>query len=151
MSVVPPFRCIFFLQLQVLKINLNNFLTPMQNEKVRELSQKISETRAAVAAVKMTIDGMRSTRDEQMAQMSSLKVKLREQNQRLVVMSQEKMRMDARNKANAGSGEADFKFTLENKRVCDTRLGFCNCLMFGLSTADAQYAAGKAQREGQGK
>jgi len=48
-----------------------------QNEKVRELSQKISETRAAVAAVKSTIDGMRSTRDEQMTQMSSLKAKLR--------------------------------------------------------------------------
>lgn len=88
-----------------------------QNEKVRELSQKISETRAAVAAVKTTIDGMRSTRDEQMAQMSSLKMKLREQNQRLVVFSQEKMRMDARNKANSGSGEADFKLSLENKRV----------------------------------
>jgi len=71
----------------------------------------------------MTIDGMRSTRDEQMAQMSSLKMKLREQNQRLVVMSQEKMRMDARNKANSGSGEVDFKNTLENKRVCI----FVNC------------------------
>lgn len=43
----------------------------IQNEKVKELSSKISETRAGVTGVKATIDGMRTTRDTQLSQMSS--------------------------------------------------------------------------------
>jgi len=69
---------------------------------VRELSQKISETRASVTGVKSTIDSMRTTRDTQMNEMSRLKSTLKEQNQRLIIVSQEKIRLEAKNKMNQG-------------------------------------------------
>jgi len=59
---------------------------------VKELSQKICDTRVGVSGVKTTIDGMRSTRDTQLQEMAALKNKLREQNQRLLALSQEKAR-----------------------------------------------------------
>jgi len=67
---------------------------------VRELSQKISETRASVTGVKSTIDSMRTTRDTQMNEMSRLKSTLKDQNQRLITVSQEKIRLEAKNKIN---------------------------------------------------
>ncbi len=66
-----------------------------------ELSSKIIETRTGVAETKNTIDGMRTTRDTQMAQLSALKTQLREQNQRLLTVSQEKVRLEAKNRINA--------------------------------------------------
>lgn len=66
-----------------------------------DLSSKIVETRTGVAETKNTIDGMRSTRDGQMAQLSALKTQLREQNQRLLSVSQEKVRLEAKNRMNA--------------------------------------------------
>lgn len=68
---------------------------------MRELSQKISETRASVTGVKSTIDSMRTTRDAQMNEMSRLKSTLKEQNQRLIAVSQEKIRIEAKNKTNS--------------------------------------------------
>lgn len=67
---------------------------------MRELSQKISETRASVTGVKSTIDSMRTTRDTQMNEMSRLKSTLKEQNHRLITVSQEKIRLEAKNKIN---------------------------------------------------
>lgn len=67
------------------------------------LSSKIMETRTGVAETKNTIDGMRTTRDTQMAQMNALKTQLREQNQRLLLVSQEKARLEAKNRMNAAS------------------------------------------------
>ena len=61
------------------------------------------ETRNGVAEAKHTIDGMRTTRDTQMSQMSALKLQLREQNQRLLLVSQEKVRMEAKNRMNAAN------------------------------------------------
>jgi hypothetical protein len=68
-----------------------------------ELSSKIIETRTGVAETKNTIDGMRTTRDTQMAQLSTLKTQLREQNQRLLTVSQEKVRLEAKNRMNAAT------------------------------------------------
>lgn len=76
------------------------------NEKVKELSQKICDTRVAVTSVKTVIDGMRSTRDTQMSDMSSLKARIKEQNAKLVHLSQEKAKLDSKyGKAGALSQE----------------------------------------------
>lgn len=64
------------------------------NDKVKELSQKICDTRVAVTSVKTVIDGMRSTRDTQMTEMSSLKARIKEQNAKLVHLSQEKAKLE---------------------------------------------------------
>lgn len=66
------------------------------NEKVKELSQKICDTRVSVTSVKTVIDGMRSTRDTQMSEMASLKARIKEQNARLVQLSQEKAKLDSK-------------------------------------------------------
>lgn len=55
--------------------------------------------------MKTTIDGMRSTRDAQMQDMSRLKTKLKDQNAKLLSLSQEKVKLDARNKINTQVGD----------------------------------------------
>ncbi|KYN36796.1 Intersectin-1 [Trachymyrmex septentrionalis] len=90
------------------------------NDKVKELSQKICDTRVGVSGVKTTIDGMRSTRDTQLQEMAALKNKLREQNQRLLTLSQEKARIEARNKINAAqdaAGQEAIKMAFDNKQI----------------------------------
>lgn len=72
------------------------------NEKVKELSQKICDTRVSVTSVKTVIDGMRLTRDTQMSEMASLKARIKEQNSKLVHLSQEKAKFD--NKYSKGDG-----------------------------------------------
>lgn len=76
---------------------------------MRELSQKISETRASVTGVKSTIDSMRTTRDTQMNEMSRIKSTLKEQNQRLIAVSQEKIRLEVKNKMNPSAETAEIK------------------------------------------
>lgn len=66
------------------------------NDKVKELSQKICDTRVSVTSVKTVIDGMRSTRDTQMSEMTSLKAQIKEQNAKLVQLSQEKAKLDSK-------------------------------------------------------
>lgn len=66
------------------------------NEKVKELSQKICDTRVSVTSVKTVIDGMRSTRDTQMSEMATLKTRIKEQNAKLVHLSQEKAKIDSK-------------------------------------------------------
>ncbi|XP_046999743.1 intersectin-1 [Schistocerca americana] len=107
------------LQLKAKNQNLSIELSQL-NEKVKELSQKISETRIGVSGVKSTIDGMRSTRDSQLAEMSALKTRLKEQNQRLLTLSQEKARLEARNKLNAAADSANqeqVKIAFTNKQI----------------------------------
>ncbi|KAG5347923.1 ITSN2 protein, partial [Acromyrmex charruanus] len=90
------------------------------NDKVKELSQKICDTRVGVSGVKTTIDGMRSTRDTQLQEMAALKNKLREQNQRLLALSQEKARIEVRNKINAAqdaAGQEAIKMAFDNKQI----------------------------------
>lgn len=96
------------------------FLSIFQNDKVKELSQKICDTRVGVSGVKTTIDGMRSTRDAQLQEMAALKNKLREQNQRLLALSQEKARIEAKNKLNAAqdaAGQEAIKMAFDNKQI----------------------------------
>uniref|UniRef100_A0A1B6KVP3 Intersectin-1-like n=1 Tax=Graphocephala atropunctata TaxID=36148 RepID=A0A1B6KVP3_9HEMI len=90
------------------------------NEKVKELSTKITETRSGVTGVKATIDGMRTTRDTQLQQMSALKTKLKEHNARLVAVSQEKARLEAKNKMNMAADVASqeqAKIAFNNKQI----------------------------------
>ncbi|XP_076246231.1 dynamin associated protein 160 isoform X2 [Calliopsis andreniformis] len=90
------------------------------NDKVKELSQKICDTRVGVSGVKTTIDGMRSTRDSQLQEMAALKNKLREQNQRLLALSQEKARIEAKNKMNSAmesAGQEAIKMAFDNKQI----------------------------------
>ncbi|XP_008190947.1 intersectin-2 isoform X1 [Tribolium castaneum] len=90
------------------------------NDQVKELSQKICDTRLGVSNVKTTIDGMRSTRDSQMQEMSQLKNKLKEQNTKLLALSQEKIKLEAKNKLNAQMGGQDAeqaKIAFENKEI----------------------------------
>lgn len=88
---------------------------------MRELSHKISETRASVTGVKSTIDSMRITRDTQMNEMSRLKSTLKEQNQRLIAVSQEKIRIEAKNKTNSIVDSAEVQeqaqLSVSNKKL----------------------------------
>lgn len=90
------------------------------NDNVKELSQKICDTRLGVSNVKTTIDGMRSTRDSQMQEMSQLKNKLKEQNTKLLALSQEKVKLDAKNRLNSqitGQDADQAKIAFENKEI----------------------------------
>lgn len=72
-------------------------------DKVIDLSAKIVETRTEVAETKSIIDGMRTTRDTHMSQMTTLETQLCDQNQRLLFVSQEKARLEAKNQMNAAT------------------------------------------------
>ncbi|KAL0274490.1 UNVERIFIED_CONTAM: hypothetical protein PYX00_006896 [Menopon gallinae] len=88
--------------------------------KVKELSTKISETRTGVSGVKTTIDGMRATRDTHMSEMAGLKNKLKEQNQRLLLLTQEKAKLEARNKVSAAADAAateQIRLAFTNKQI----------------------------------
>lgn len=63
---------------------------------------------------------MRTTRDSQMQEMSQLKNKLKEQNARLLALSQEKAKIDAKNKMNAQMTDQQneqAKAAFENKEI----------------------------------
>ena len=63
---------------------------------------------------------MRTTRDTQLSEMSALKARLKEQNQRLVALSQEKARLEARNKMNMAADSANqeqVKLAFTNKQI----------------------------------
>lgn len=96
-------------QNQTMTIELESLST-----KVKELSQKICDTRVAVTNVKTVIDGMRTTRDTCVTDQTQYKAKIKEQNAKLVQLSQDKSRMDAKAKANA---TADDQAMFTNKQV----------------------------------
>lgn len=64
--------------------------------KVKELSQKICDTRTTVTTVKSSIDEMRTVRDTCMSEQAQTKTKIKEQNAKLVQLSQEKSLMEAK-------------------------------------------------------
>ncbi|KAH8282331.1 hypothetical protein KR054_006910, partial [Drosophila jambulina] len=75
------------------------------NEKIKDLSQKICDTRAGVTNVKTVIDGMRTQRDTSMSEMAQLKARIKEQNAKLLQLTQERAKWDAKSKAsNAALG-----------------------------------------------
>ncbi|KAI4469626.1 eh domain [Holotrichia oblita] len=109
-------------QENVLKLKAKNQSLTIElstlNDQVKELSQKICDTRVGVSNVKTTIDGMRSTRDAQMQEMSQLKNKLKEQNAKLLALSQEKSKLDAKNKLNTQMNDTEqMKQAYENKEI----------------------------------
>merc|ERR1739838_181501 len=68
-------------------------------DKVKDLTNNISDTRTGVTDVKTFIDGMRSSRDTKMSDMTSLKTQLKDQNERMIKVTQDKARLEAKNKA----------------------------------------------------
>ncbi|XP_030380482.1 intersectin-1 isoform X2 [Scaptodrosophila lebanonensis] len=75
------------------------------NEKIKDLSQKICDTRAGVTNVKSVIDGMRTQRDTSMSEMAQLKARIKEQNAKLLQLTQERAKWDAKSKASGVAGE----------------------------------------------
>lgn len=94
---------------QTLTIELETLST-----KVKELSQKICDTRVSVTNVKTTIDGMRSTRDTCVSEQALYKGKIKEQNAKLVQLSQDKAKLDAKTKIGTSVDEQAF---ITNKQV----------------------------------
>ncbi|XP_030569050.1 intersectin-1 isoform X5 [Drosophila novamexicana] len=72
------------------------------NERIKDLSQKICDTRAGVTNVKSVIDGMRTQRDTSMSEMAQLKVRIKEQNAKLLQLTQERAKWDAKSKSSGG-------------------------------------------------
>lgn len=118
-DIIHAFQNLFF-RYNTLFISISTDSLLLQNDKVKELSQKICDTRVGVSGVKTTIDGMRSTRDTQLQEMAALKNKLREQNQRLLALSQDKARIEAKNKINAAqdtAGQEAMRVAFANKQI----------------------------------
>lgn len=63
---------------------------------------------------------MRTTRDTHMSEMAALKSKLKDQNQRLLVLAQEKARLEAKNKVSAAADAAaseQVRLAFTNKQI----------------------------------
>ena len=71
-----------------------------QKTKVDDLTKNIADTRTGVTDVKQFIDGMRTARDTKMAELNALKAQLKEQNQRLLQVTQERAKIESKNKVN---------------------------------------------------
>ena len=65
-----------------------------------DLTKNIADTRTGVTDVKQFIDGMRTARDTKMAELNALKAQLKEQNQRLLQVTQERAKIESKNKVN---------------------------------------------------
>ncbi|XP_034668940.1 intersectin-1 isoform X1 [Drosophila subobscura] len=78
------------------------------NEKIKDLSQRICDTRAGVTNVKSVIDGMRTQRDTSMSEMAQLKTRIKEQNAKLMQLTQERAKWEAKSKSSGAAmgGEA---------------------------------------------
>ena len=79
------------------------------------MTTKIADTRTGVTDVKQFIDGMRTSRDTKMAELNALKTQLKEQNQRLLQVTQERAKIESKNKVNQRKMEDGLgKFSTEN-------------------------------------
>merc|ERR1719211_212419 len=99
-------------------------------ENVQKLTNDISETRTGVTDVKCFIDSMRTSRDTKMKDMADIKAKLKDQNQRLLQVTQDKAKLDAKNRARQSEvdkgnedelTEFDIKKQEKEKRVEELR------------------------------
>lgn len=111
-------------QNQTLTIDLETLST-----KVKDLSQKICDTRVAVTNVKTVIDGMRTTRDTCVSEQTQFKAKIKEQNAKLVQLSQEKARMDAKSKITP-TAAADDQAMFTNKQVSSIKFWYTMTLTY---------------------
>ncbi|GIY06586.1 intersectin-1 [Caerostris darwini] len=76
--------------------NLNKNLTfelEQLSKKINEINETISSTRMNVTDVKSSIDNMRTERDSKLEEMNNVKGKIKEMNDRLLILSQEKLSM----------------------------------------------------------
>lgn len=78
-----------------------------------DLTNTITETRTGVTEVKAFIDGMRTSRDTKMADLNALKNQLKEQNQRLIQVTQEKTKLESKNLVNQKKVEEGRVFEVE--------------------------------------
>merc|ERR1712048_350053 len=62
--------------------------------KIETLSTGIADTRTGVTDIKSFIDGMRTARDTKMSELNGFKTQLKEQNQRLLQVTQEKAKLE---------------------------------------------------------
>ncbi|CAG0885438.1 unnamed protein product [Cyprideis torosa] len=72
--------------------------------KIKELTEQVADTRAGIAGVKHSIDGMRTTRDSKVKAINDAKMSLKEQNQRLMNVVQEKAKLAEKSRKDGGSG-----------------------------------------------
>lgn len=89
---------------KVLNLRAKKETLNTEQEKLKDLmtdlSTKITDTRTGVTDVKAFIDGMRTSRDTKMAELNALKNQLKEQNQRLMQVTQEKAKLESKNRVN---------------------------------------------------
>ena len=85
------------------------------------MTNNISDTRTGVTDVKTFIDGMRSSRDTKMADMTSLKTQLKDQNERMIKVTQDKAKLEAKNKARQLKVRC-FLFLISLKKVTHSSL-----------------------------
>ena len=64
------------------------------------MTKGIADTRTGVTDIKLFIDGMRTSRDTKMAELNALKNQLKDQNQRLLQVTQERAKIESKNKVN---------------------------------------------------
>ncbi|XP_066905734.1 intersectin-1 isoform X3 [Halyomorpha halys] len=69
-----------------------------KEDKVKELSKQISETRCGVTSVKSVIDGMRVSRDQNLAEYNRLKAVIKQRNAQTLALSQQKAKLEAAGK-----------------------------------------------------
>lgn len=140
-------------QEKVLKLKSQNQTYTIEqsslDEKIKELSQKICDTRASVTNVKTVIDGMRSTRDTHMSEQAQLKSRIKEQNQKLVHLSQEKAKLDSKNKSAIAGGGSVANVEQEifsNKQIIINQLkGKLESLKEDLSTKQSDISTNTEQ------
>merc|ERR1712029_350444 len=77
--------------------------------KVEDLTKGIADTRTGVTEIKQFIDGMRTSRDTKMAELNALKTQLKEQNQRLLQVTQERAKIESKNKVNQKQMEGNLE------------------------------------------
>merc|ERR1719419_1824707 len=85
--------------LRAKKETLNTELDTLKG-KIEGLSTSIADTRTGVTDVKSFIDGMRSSRDAKMAELNALKTQLKSVNSTTLQVTQEKAKIEAKNKVN---------------------------------------------------
>ena len=78
------------------------------------MTKNIADTRTGVTDVKQFIDGMRTSRDTKMAELNALKTQLKEQNQRLLQVTQERAKIESKNKVNQKKMEEGIGKNLTN-------------------------------------
>jgi predicted nuclease with TOPRIM domain len=87
------------------------------------LTQQAGETRNGVNAVKSTIDGMRTSRDQLLSEITTLKAQLKEQNHRLITLNKEKASFEAKkHHVSNQKSEEQIKIDVMNQEAALTQL-----------------------------